>query len=37
VDEKLGDPMRFYDKPMTEERKKELKESIALKRRINPL
>ena len=26
IDEKFGDPMRFYDKPFTEERKKELKD-----------
>ncbi len=26
IDEKFGDPLHFYDKPMTEERKKELKD-----------
>ena len=37
IDEKFGDPMRFYDRPITEERKKELNELVSLKRRIHPL
>jgi hypothetical protein len=36
VDEKFGDPMRFYDKPLTEERKKELKDAVSNKRKIHP-
>ena len=37
VDEKLGtNVMRFYDKPMGEERKTELKDIVALKRRLFP-
>jgi len=35
IDEKFGDPMRFYDRPITEERKKELKELVSLKREKN--
>ena len=37
IDEKFGDPMRFYDKPMTEDRKKELKDQVCIKRKIHPL
>ncbi len=28
IDDKLGAPLRFYDQPITEERKKELKDMV---------
>ena len=37
VAEKYGDPNRFYDEPITEDRKKELCEWVAMKRKVNPL
>ena len=37
VAEKYGDPMKFYDDQISEDRKKELKEWVALKRKVNPL
>jgi hypothetical protein len=37
VTEKAGDPMRFWDEPITEDRKKELSEWVAMKRKVNPL
>lgn len=37
VAEKYGDPNRFYDEPIIEDRKKELCEWVAMKRKVNPL
>jgi hypothetical protein len=37
VAEKYGDPMRFYDEAISEDRKKELSQWVSLKRKVNPL
>lgn len=34
VDDKFGTAMRFYDMPISEERKNELKDQVAMKRRL---
>ena len=37
VVDRLGDPNRFWDEPISEDRKKELKDWVSMKRKVNPL
>ena len=37
VGDKFGDPNRFYQEPISEDRKKELAEWVAMKRKVNPV
>ena len=37
VAERLGDPLRFWEEPISEDRKNELKDWVSMKRKVNPL
>ncbi len=37
VQERLGNAMQFYDQPISEERKKDIKDWVAMKRKVNPI
>ncbi len=37
VQERLGNAMQFYDQPISAERKKDIKDWVAMKRKVNPI